>query len=214
MKKRLILGLLAGSLMAAMAAPATAAPPEKSQIPFTIQHLDEQNGLVAFMNIGREAYCTQAVVDFENAIINWIADGMVDPFPDEPAFEDGIKDIAVQTKVTGKGAIVGQAKGSGLYIELWDLEDNPPIVGPCTDTDGGDGLFAKGTGSFHGKDNDLEGTGTRGNAFGDQGRASVTDGSGNGYQYSWLFRLNDRCYAPDDGPPACLLDTSTLRARN
>lgn len=213
-KKRLILGLVAGSLMAAMAVPATAAPPVKEQVPFTIQYLDQQNGLVMFMNTTRAQYCTQAVVDFENAIADWIDDGMVDPFPPEPTFPDGIKDISTQSKVTGKGAIVGQAKGSGLVAELWDLEDNPPLIGPCTDTDDGEGLFADGTGSFHGKDNDFDGTGTRGNAFGDQGRATVTDDGGNSYQYSWLFRINDRCYAPEDGPPACLMDTATLRARN
>jgi hypothetical protein len=70
--------------------------------------------------------------------------------------------------------------------------------------------FASGKASFHGKDNDFEGTGTRGNAFGDQGKANVTGNGGSKYRSSWLFRVNDRCHLPDDGPPACLLDSSTL----
>jgi hypothetical protein len=215
LKKRLMISILAGGLMAAMLpGVVAAAPPDKSEIPFTIQHLDLENELVTFGNLGRGAYCTTAVVQWEGDILAWLEGGMVGAPPAEPAFPDGLKPIPVQTKATGKGAIVASARGSGLYVELWGLEDDPPFVGPCTDTDDGDGLFAKGTMRFQGKDNDFDGSGTRGNAFGDQGRATVTDTHGDKYRYSWLFRLNDRCYTPDDGPPVCLIDTSTLRARN
>jgi hypothetical protein len=155
-------------------------------------------------------------VQFEKDILAWLEGGMQGPPPPEPAFPDGLKPISVQSKPTGKGAIVGQAKGSGLDIELWRLDPpaSRPLIGACADTDDALSLFASGKSSFHGKDNDFEGTGTRGNAFGDQGKANVTGNGGSKYRYSWLFRLNDRCYVPDDGPPACLLDSSTLRARN
>ena len=215
MKKRFIISLVAGGLLAAMLpSMAVAAAPDKTEIPFTIQHLDLEHELVTFGNLGRGAYCTPAVVQWEEDILTWLEGGMVGPPPADPPFPDGLEPISVQTKATGKGAIVAQAKGSGLYVELWELESNPPLIGPCTDTDDGAGLFATGTMRFHGKDNDFDATGTRGNAFGDQGRAAVTDGAGDTYRYTWLFRLNDRCYEPDEGPPKCLIDTSTLQARN
>jgi len=216
-KKRFIITLVAGGLLAAMLpGVAAAAAPDKAEIPFTVQHLDQENGLVAFMNLGRSAYCTADVVQWEEDILAWLQGGMVGAPPAEPAFPDGLKPISVQTKVTGKGAIVASAKESGLDIEPWRLDPpaSRPLIGPCTDTDDANSLFASGTGSFHGKDNDFDGTGTKGNAFGDQGKANVASGGGSEYRYSWLFRLNDRCYVPDDGPPACLLDSSRLQARN
>ena len=215
MKKRSITSLVVGGLLAAMLpGVAAAAPPDRFEAPFTIQHLDLENELVAFGNLDRADYCTPDVVQWEEDILAWLVGGQVGPPPPEPAFPDGSEAISVQTKVTGKGAVVAQARGSGLSIELWPLNANPPLVGPCTDTDEAGSPFATGQMSFHGKDNDFDVSGTRGNAFGDQGRAMVTDGAGDTYRYSWLFRLNDRCYAPEDGPPACLIDTATLQARN
>jgi hypothetical protein len=212
LKKRLMISILAGGLMAAMLpGVVAAAPPDKSEIPFTIQHLDLENGLVTFGNRDRDEYCTPAVIQFEKDIAFWIDNGGA--FPNEPAFPAGSKPIPVQTKATGKGAIVASARGSGLSVELWTRDNDPPLVGPCTDTDDEGSLFAAGTMRFQGKDNDFDVSGTRGNAFGDQGKANVTGDSGK-YMYSWLFRLNDHCYMPDGGPPACLIDTSTLRARN
>jgi hypothetical protein len=198
-----------------VAAPTAASPPERFEEPFTPNFPDLENDLAVFVNITRDAYCTDDVVAFEEAVIAWIEGGMVDPFPDEPEFPPGFDGIDVQLKETGKGALVAHANADDLVIELWTLDspENRPFVGPCTDTDDDAEFFARGTTSFKSNDNDLFGSGTRGNAFGDQGRAEVMDGAGNYYDYSWKFHLNSRCYAPEDGPPACLIEAASLEAK-
>lgn len=67
--------------------------------------------------------------------------------------------------------------------------------------------------SYKAQDNDAFGSGTRGNSFGHQGKASLTDTDGNDWSYKWKFHINDRCYAPADGPPACLENPGTLTAK-
>lgn len=213
MTRRALTMLLAGMLAAVMIAPAAAAPPDRFEEPFTILFPDFENELVVFVNTDRAAYCTPEVVQWENDLIAWLEGGQVGEPPPEPVFPDGFDGISVQAKQTGQGAIVALVKGSDLNLELWniDSEENRPLVGPCTDTDDDGSFFAAGTVSFQSNDNDLFGSGTRGNSFGDQGKGDVTDADGNEYSYSWKFHINDRCYEPDDGPPACLIDTATLK---
>ena len=62
-----------------------------------------------------------------------------------------------------------------------------------------------------GNDNDLFGSGTRGNAFGNRGMVNIVDEDGNRLRYSWRFHVNSRCHAPEDGQPACLIEGSSLR---
>lgn len=202
-------------LAGVMAAPATAAPPDKFEVPFTILFPDLENELVVFVNTDRDAYCTEEVVQWENDVIAWLAGGEMGDPPPEPAFPDGFEGITVQVKETGQGAIVALVKGSDLNLELWniDSEEDRPLVGPCTDTDDDGIFFAAGTVSFQANDNDVFASGTRGNSFGDQGKGEVTDVDGNDYSYSWKFHVNDRCYEPEDGPPACLIDMATLKAK-
>jgi hypothetical protein len=209
-------GLTVAAAVATLTAvPASASPPDRFEIPFTFVFPDLEYELAAFVNIDRESYCTDEVVNFENAVIAWLEGGMVGDFPDEPMFPEGFVGLSAMTKETGQGAVVASLSGSGLMIELWhlDAEENRPLVGPCTDTDDEATLFADGTASVRGHDNDLFGSGTRGNAFGDFFQADVIDADGNEYSYSRRFHVNDRCYQPDDGPPACLIETSTLRAK-
>lgn len=209
-------GLTVAAAFATLTAvPASASPPDRFEIPLTFLFPDLDNELVAFVNIDRASYCTNAVVDFENAVIAWLEGGMADPFPDEPVFPDGFDGVSAMLIETGQGAVVASAKGSGLTIELWhlDAEEDRPLVGPCTDTDDGSTLFADGTASMRAHDNDLFGSGTRGNAFGDFFKADVVAADGTEYSYSHRFHVNDRCYQPEDGPPACLIETSTLRAK-
>ena len=71
--------------------------------------------------------------------------------------------------------------------------------------------IGSGTARFMGNDNDLFGSGTRGNAFGNRGMATLVDDEGNTLRYTWSFHVNSRCHAVGDAPPACLIDTSTLR---
>jgi hypothetical protein len=201
-------------LAATVALPAVAAD-HREQVRFTPSFPDLVNELAVFINTDRATYCTTEVVAFEEDLVDWINGGFQGPPPAEPAFPEGFDTITVQQKETGKGAIVALAKGSGLVIELWELdaEADRPFVGPCLDTDDKLNRVARGTTTFRGNDNDLEGSGTRGNAFGDQGNANVS-ANGDRYRYSWKFHLNDRCYAPEDGPPACLIDRAKLQKRN
>ena len=74
---------------------------------------------------------------WEEDLAAWFAGGMEGPPPDEPFFPDGMDFVSIQGQETGKGAIVGHISESGLYIEVWTLDDpeNRLDVGPCTDTD-------------------------------------------------------------------------------
>jgi len=91
------------------------------------------------------------------------------------------------------------------------VDDPPrPFIGPCLDTDDDGAFLASGTTSYHANDNDLFGTGTRGNSFGNRGSASLTGADGTPYTYSWRFHVNSECYTPEGGPPACLMDVGTL----
>ena len=209
-------------LLMALAAPVTAAPPERFEEHFTIAFPDEERGLVILVNTTRADYCTPDVVAWELAVIQWQADhdawdqggqvGPEPPFPPDPAsgFPEGNDPIETQQKETGQGAIVFHQTAKGLDAEIWPMVDDAPLVGPCTDTDAGDTPLV-GTANYSGNDNDRLGSGTRGNAFGDQGSIVGRRADGKPFKYSWRFHTNTRCFAPEDGPPACFMDTSSFR---
>jgi hypothetical protein len=190
-------------------ASAASGPPDRTTEIFPIVFPDFENGYAVFINTTREIVCTPDQIAFEQ----WILDGAIPP-PPGPGFEfDGIAPIAVQSKMVGDGVIVNLAKGSNLHTELWALDDPEDLgVGPCTDTDDKMEKFAVGTSSWQGNDNDSFGSDTRANAFGDRGRASLTgEADGQSYTYTHRFHINSRCYVPEAGPPACLLESSSLR---
>jgi hypothetical protein len=203
----------AAILVLALAAPASAGPPTRVQDPFPTIFPDLENGLVVFVNSDRAQACSPDVVAWEEDVIAWIEGGEVGEFPPLPEFPTGLEPIDIQESETGRGAIVYLAMASGLPIELWELEDDAPLVGPCTDTDDAMRRVAAGTATFRANDNDLFGSGTRGNAYGHRGHANLTDDAGNAWSYSWLFHVNSRCYAPEDGPPRCLLESGKLLPR-
>jgi hypothetical protein len=210
--RRSVFGLAAAALLAVVSAvPALAGPPAKFQVPLTILFPDTSLGLVVMINTDRASYCTPEVVAWEEAFIAWLEGGEVGDPPAEPTFPDGFEPISIQEVETGKGAIVSQTRASGLKIEIWELEADAPLVGPCTDTDANLDRIGVGTVSYHGNDNDLFGSGTRGNAFGDRGQAVLVGDDGGSLRYSWLFHTNSRCFAPDGGPPSCLIERSSLR---
>jgi hypothetical protein len=207
--RRSVFGLAVAALLTAVGAvPAMAGPPAKFQVPLTILFPDTNLGLVVMINTDRASYCTPEVVAWEEAFIAWLEGGEVGDPPAEPTFPDGFEPISIQEVETGKGAIVSQTSASGLKIEIWELEADAPLVGPCTDTDDNLDRVGVGTVSYHGNDNDLFGSGTRGNAFGDRGQARLVGDDGSSLSYSWLFHTNSRCFAPEDGPPSCLIERS------
>jgi hypothetical protein len=210
--RRSVTGLGAAALLAVVSAvPALAGPPAKFQVPLTILFPDTSLGLVVMINTDRASYCTPEVVAYEEAFIAWLDGGEVGDPPAEPAFPEGFQLISIQEVETGKGAIVSQTKASGLAIEIWELEADAPLVGPCTDTDDNLNRIGGGTVSYQGNDNDLFGSGTRGNAFGDRGHAKLVGSDGSSLEYAWLFHINSRCFSPEEGPPKCLIERSSLR---
>ena len=96
---------------------------------------------------------------------------MNEPPPEAP-YVPGIKDITIQEKVTGKGALVSHMKGSGLLAEIWPMVDDLPGVGPCLDTNASSTPWV-GTARVQGNDTEVFVSETRGNSWGDSGRATV-----------------------------------------
>jgi hypothetical protein len=213
MRRRLSALLAAATLVLTFAGSASAGPPDRFEDPFAVIFPDLQNELVVFINSDRATACTADVVAWEAAFLAWLEGGEVGPEPPLPEFPGGLDPIAIQAHETAQGAVIYLAKGSGLTMELWEMDADAPLIGPCTDTDDAMHRIAVGTGSYLGNDNDLFGSETRGNAFGDRGQGYLTDDAGNAYRYAWLFHINSRCYAPEDGPPACLLELATLQPR-
>jgi len=205
-----VIGLCAAAVLVMSAsATALAAPPAKTTDTFDFEFPDPNLRLVAFMNIDRETYCTPEVVAFEEAVIAWEEGGEVGDFPELPVFPDGFDPVSLQEVETGQGAVVQLFKGSGLHFELWEMDADAQLIGPCTDTDAAMHLIGTGTAAFVANDNDIGGTGTRGNAFGHRGMATLVDEGGNTLRYTWRFEVNSRCVAPND-EPRCLIDTSRL----
>lgn len=209
MRRTLIL-LMALALLVVGVSSANAAsgPPDRTEETFPILFPDFDNEVVVFINTTRAMICTPEQIAFEE----WILDGADGP-PPGPGFEfEGIHPIAVQSKMVGDGVVVNLAKGSNLGTELWVLDDPADLgAGPCTDTDDKMEMFAEGTSRWQGNDNDFFGSDTRANAFGDRGKASLTGADGQSYTYTHRFHVNSRCYVPEAGPPACLLESATLR---
>jgi hypothetical protein len=207
----------AGLLALTIAAPGAAARSDRFREPILNLFPDVDRELVILMNIPRDTYCTPEVIDWEEAVIQWVSDfddwvaggqvGPEPPFPDDPpgGFPEGEKLILIQSKETGKGAIVEHLRGKKLYSEIWPMVEDPPGIGPCTDTNAADTPLV-GTGSWMNQDNELLGSGSRGNAFGGWGQIRA-----DGHTYKWRFHTNSRCYTPEDGPPRCERYRSSFR---
>lgn len=212
------IGVLAGALiiLGAMVAPATAGPEQRAVDRFEEHWFDafpdEERGLVVLINVTREVVCTAEQIAFEMAFIAWLEAGEVGPPPAPPAEPlEGIEPATVQVVETGQGALVYSLQVRDVPMELWVLDEDAQLVGPCTDTDQSEEPFAAGTASFRINDNDLDSSGTRGNAFGDRLHATLTTADGSTLRIHARFHLNDRCYALADQPPACLVEFVQIR---
>jgi hypothetical protein len=227
--KKILMAMVVGALMmTATALPAGAGPPERGEENFAIAFPDFENGFAVFVNTTRDAICTDERIDAEIAFLRWfpiwgdaffqyLDENMGDPegfpgeFPPEaPPWPEGIDALSTSFNETGKGAIVFSEGGTKLHVELWRLVEQPPGVGPCTDTFGMEQAFATGTGMSRQNDNDLFGSGTRGNSFGGHLVASLRTADGNNFQYHSRFHVNSRCHGGESEPPACLLDWTKL----
>ena len=191
--------LLAGST----APPASAGPPLDFEEAFAFTGPDVDNGFVVFINTSREAFCSAEQVAREQAIIDWLEGGMVDPFP-EWALErpDGFETWTPLVVDTPKGA-VAHLNESGQHIELWRLDDpaDAPGVGACTDTDDRDQLFATGTASITSTVTDLFDQGLRPAALDHtRGSADLVGVDGADYRYTFSWRLILPCTEPPGRP--------------
>ena len=168
---------LAGAvaLTISAAGAASAGPPERFEDPgFYNIFPDVENQLVVFWNITRDDYCA------------WEAGGFVgDPPIDSP--------VPVQLVTTPTGALVFRWDAV-RYFELWTMNEDAPLTGPCEDTDDSTEPWAVGSARYMGNDNDLDHAGSveaglyRTNSFGNRGQAMVVDADGQWWAYNWAFR--------------------------
>ena len=157
-----------------LVAPASAAPPERGEEFIWTILLDEEHGLVGFWNMSREAFCDWQASDFEG---------------DPPV--DHLIPIMLVFEPTGA---IKTRWGDVAPLELWALNEDAPLTGPCEDTDDSESPWAAGSAMNTGTDNDLDHNASvenglrRSNAFGERGNGSVTDGDGETWKYGWTFR--------------------------
>jgi hypothetical protein len=210
MMHRRILLVVMTILLAAAALPASAAPPEQIADPFPFTGPDFENDLVIFVNTTRAEFCTPEQIAFEQAVADWLAGGMVGPFPEDPTPPPTGRVAFPAYLVETPQGVIANTRGTieGLVMELWVLDDPDDRVGvgACLDTDDADELFASGTSTFRGVGTDFygavfEGT-TRRPSFIDhtQGGGVVTTPDGDRYDYSWFFHQHIPCEDADPDP--------------
>ena len=167
------LAALMGSmaLLLTMAVPVSAAPPERFEAPFWLIFPDVDDQVVVFWNMTRDDFCAWQESDFEG----------------EPPVDTLISGTE---HVTGSGAVHQRWSGSA-HFELWTLNEDAPLTGPCEDTDDSTEPWAVGSGSASSRDNDLFHFDSiqmglhRTNTFGTRGRATVEDADGQMWTYDW-----------------------------
>jgi hypothetical protein len=98
-------------------------------------------------------------------------------------------------------------------LDLWLMNEDAPLTGPCEDTDDSTAPWAVGTARVQSTDNDVFHHETvsagliRGNAYGQRGLGTVVDGDGTSQHYSWIFLgLND----PSGNARTPVLNQTTL----
>jgi len=161
--------------MLALAAPAVAKPEATQEAWFQI-YPDVENQLVVFFNIGRDDFCAWQESGFEgDPPVTMLLDGSFNQTP--------------------TGAIVFSVRGTSS-LELWRMDPDAEITGPCEDTDGLHELFAAGSANYGYQDNDLDHAFSvfelglnRSDAFGEAARGRVTDADGMDWNYSWTTRI-------------------------
>lgn len=80
--------------------------------------------------------------------------------------------------------------GGTSSLELWMLDEDADLSGPCQDTDDQAGPWATGTGDVKGRDNDVDVSLTRTNSFGERLTGTVVDIDGNTWQFSGHILLH------------------------
>jgi hypothetical protein len=172
---RKLMSLAAAAVLTlGLVAPASAAPPERGEEFIWSIILDQEHDLVAFWNMSREAFCEWEASDFEG---------------DPPV--DHLIPIMLVFEPTGA---IKTSWGDVAPLELWALNEDAPLTGPCEDTDDSESPWATGSALNIGTDNDLDHPASvenglrRSNSFGEHASGSVTDADGQTWRYGWTFR--------------------------
>jgi hypothetical protein len=182
--------ILALGLALATVAPASAVAPERFEEPIFVVFPDLKYELVVFWNITRDDLCDWAADDFEG----------------EPPVTQL---VPVLFNETASGSVVVNWSATS-HLELWALDADADLSGPCDDTDDSAAPWATGSAHVRYTDNDLFVSGTRTNSFGDRGQGKVQADDGSSWHYSWVFRaLIDR----DDEFRAVVPDRTNLSRR-
>jgi len=126
-------------------APASASPDVTTRTTHqTFRLVDEDHGLLYFVNKSRADLCTPERLAFEQAFQVWVDGGAVGNPPAEPAAsQQGVAPVRETTRLVDGRQLV-TAIGDALPVEAWRLDDEGGGI-DCTATDGpGAALFASG----------------------------------------------------------------------
>lgn len=156
-----------GGAMISLAAMAEPGPPARADFPIYYVFYDFEHDLSVLWNMTRDDLCLWADAGFAG---------------DPPVQEL----VPIQVKSTGQGALVYSSHAT-RPIELWGGGFDV-----LCDTAS---LWASGDAHATGSDNDIEVSGTRGNAFGDRAQGTVMDEEGGLWHYSWAFTAQE---SPED----------------
>lgn len=163
------LAALVALLASAVASPAAAAPPSRIEVDVFIVALDLEHELVVFWNISRDDLC------------EWEAGGFVGPAP--------VTTLIPAREHVVSGDVLMATYGGTSALELWMLDADADFSGPCQDTDDQAGPWATGWAHLRGRDNDVEVSLSRTNAFGEQMAGTVVDVDGNTWHFSAGIQL-------------------------
>ena len=157
------------ALLAATAvSQAAAAPPDRIEVDVFTIALDPEHELVVFWNISRDDFCEWEATEF-----------------DGPAPVTML--IPAQERVV-RGEVLMVTYGGTSSLELWMLDEDADLSGPCQDTDDQAGPWATGSGDVIGRDNDVDVSLSRTNSFGERLTGTVVDIDGNTWQFSGHFQ--------------------------
>jgi hypothetical protein len=192
--------LAAGLAVSGAAGPASAGADQgRYEGPATVARWyfdDDVNGVV-FLNMDRDAECTEEYVAWEQAMVEWYEAGNEGEFPVAPP-EDSPSGVDMVTwhdvmlpNVHDRDVLLEQSMAEGVHAELWTFHDGiqspDDLRTPCLDTQGGERV-ATGTGGWRLVDNDVFGSGSRGNAWTWTHYATLTGSDGSTWEYRDVTR--------------------------
>ncbi len=166
-----------------------ATPAETIEVGPSIQAIDDDQGLLLFVNSTRADYCTPTMVAWEEAVLAWLETDMSTEPPPYPGY-DSLETFSATRMPVGRHNAWSRWSAQ-VTVELWEFDEGvfPDHLGagPCTDSDEATGPFATGIGTWTQSDNDSWGDppepGPRTNAIKDTIQAELS-GPGGDYAYT------------------------------